>query len=380
MSAAAETAPAPVPEGLRTLALMHLADMGGPPRSLYRQLEALAARGELEVLVPEEGEVSRLYGSIATTTQASFGPITFPSGARDAIALGARTTREVAKLRAHLRRSRPDLVVLATAMLPAALTAARLEGVPAVVCAGEIFDRGPARSLAGRALGRFTVSSASAVVCCSDRVREQFPRRPAVPVVTVYPGIAAGYADGDGRAFRERHGIPESAFCVAVVGSLTAGRGQDLAVRALALLRESMPDAHLLVVGIPHPRPIDRAYAARLPRLAESLGVAGAVTFTGFVSEVADVYAAADVIVNPVRVNEAFGRVALEALVARRPVVAARVGAIDEVLREDVDALVVEPGDATAIASAVERLRRDEPLRRRLMEAGSARVARASAR
>ena len=52
-----------------------------------------------------------------------------------------------------------------------------------------------------------------------------------------------------------------------------------------------MPDAHLLVVGLPHPRPIDRAYAAGLPRLAESLGVAGAVTFTGFVSAVADVYA-----------------------------------------------------------------------------------------
>jgi glycosyltransferase involved in cell wall biosynthesis len=355
---------------------MHLPDIGGPARSHYRQLEALAAEGELQVLVPEEGDVSRLYSSIGATAELPFGPITFPSGPRDLMALGARTTREVATVRERLRRFRPDLVVLATATLPAALTAARLEGVPTIVCAGEIFDKGPARSLAGRALGRFTASTASAVVCCSNRVRQQFPRRAEIPVVTIYPGIAPGYADGDRSAFRRQHGIPSSALCVAVVGSLTAGRGQELAIRALALLRKDVPDAHLLVVGLPHPRPVDRAYAERLPRLAEALGVADATRFTGFVSEVADVYAAADVVVNPARVSEGFGRVALEALVARRPVVAARVGATEEVLRADEDALLVEPEDVAAIAAAVERLWRDRALRERLVERGSARIAR----
>jgi glycosyltransferase involved in cell wall biosynthesis len=111
-------------------------------------------------------------------------------------------------------------------------------------------------------------------------------------------------------------------------------------------------------------------------RLAERLEVDDLVVFAGFVDPVADVYAAADVVVNASRVSEGLGMVALEALAAGRPVVATRVGAVTEVLRDGREALLVEPDDAAALARAIERLWTDGNLRRRLVSEGRARVLR----
>jgi glycosyltransferase involved in cell wall biosynthesis len=69
-------------------------------------------------------------------------------------------------------------------------------------------------------------------------------------------------------------------------------------------------------------------------------------------------------------VGEAFGRVACEALVAGRPVVAMREGAVPEVLRDGETALLVSPGDPEAIADAVLRLVREPELASRLVAEG----------
>ena len=80
--------------------------------------------------------------------------------------------------------------------------------------------------------------------------------------------------------------------------------------------------------------------------------------------------AAADVVVNPRRSGEAFGRVACEALVAGRPVVAMREGAVPEVLRDGETALLVAPGDSAALAGAAVRLLDDPTSRERLVAEG----------
>ena len=56
-------------------------------------------------------------------------------------------------------------------------------------------------------------------------------------------------------------------------------------------------------------------------------------------------------VVNPVRVNEAFGRVPFEAAIAGRPAVVTRVGAVPELLRDGESALIVAPDDPAAIAA-----------------------------
>ena len=79
-------------------------------------------------------------------------------------------------------------------------------------------------------------------------------------------------------------------------------------------------------------------------------------------------------VVNPARFAEPFGRVAAEALVAGRPVVASRIGAIPEVVRDGRDGLLVEPDDPEALADAVIRLLDDSALAERLVRSGRERV------
>ena len=162
---------------------------------------------------------------------------------------------------------------------------------------------------------------------------------------------------------------------VLAVGSLTEGRGQDMLVRALPRIRAAVPGARCAIVGVPHPRPVDEAYAERLRRLPGELGIESDVRFCGALETMDDAYAGADVVVNPAAfAREAFGRVAFEALAAGRPVVSTTDGAIGELLRDGADALLVEPGSPEAIADAVVRLASDPELAEALVREGGRRA------
>ena len=364
-------------DGLRTLAIFHLADTSGPSKGLRPRLAALAECGSLEVLAPGVGTLASEYAVLGPVRAIDYEVLTVPRRPGEAVRALRRLGRDVRRFRREMRRARPDLVVVVTTVLPAALIAARLERLPTVVDVGEIFAKGyvggPARMIGGRAIGTLTERLADRLVCCSRAVVEQFSPRGRAKAVLIYPGIDAGHAEGDGAEFRAAHGLEDARPLVAVIGHLSPARGQDTAIRALPALRARLPGARLVIAGAP-PRPIDRAYAAELSDLAEQCGVADAVVFVGFVERIADVYAAADVVVNPARFNEPFGRVGPEALIAGRPVVATAVGAIPEVLRHGRDALLVPPDDAEALAGAVIRLVEDDELRERIVREGGRRV------
>ena len=116
--------------------------------------------------------------------------------------------------------------------------------------------------------------------------------------------------------------------------------------------------ARCVIAGDPFPRPQDVAYRERLLALIAELELEDSVVVAGHVEDVGDVYAAADVIVNPARFNEPFGRVPFEAAVAGKPAVVTRVGAIPELLRDERSALIVEPEEPYALALAVIRVAR----------------------
>jgi glycosyltransferase involved in cell wall biosynthesis len=145
-----------------------------------------------------------------------------------------------------------------------------------------------------------------------------------------------------------------------MAGSITEGRGQDVLIRAIARLRPSRPELRCLIAGVPHPRAKHLEYERRLDALVAELGLGDVVVRCGEVDPIDDVLLAADVIVNPVRAAEAFGRVAFEAALRGRPSVCSRIGGIPEVLEDERSALLVPPGDAGALGDAVARLL-DEP-------------------
>ena len=112
-------------------------------------------------------------------------------------------------------------------------------------------------------------------------------------------------------------------------------------------------------------------------RLAVELGIADRVVFTGALATAGQLdaeYRAADVFCLPSR-QEGFGIVFLEAMAYGLPIAAARAGAVPEVAPDGVTSLLVEPGDAAALADVLERLLADRALAARLGAAGVARQA-----
>jgi glycosyltransferase involved in cell wall biosynthesis len=153
-------------------------------------------------------------------------------------------------------------------------------------------------------------------------------------------------------------------------GRIDPRKGIDLAVSALAELPAS---ATLTVAG----RGDDR-HRAELEELARSLGVAERVTFTSCPRErLAALYATADAIVFPVRWQEPWGLVPLEAMSVGRPVVATGLGGSGEYLRDRENCTIFDPaGGPSALADRVREFERDEGLRARLRAGGFATAAR----
>ena len=372
----ARTGPAaPATEGIKSLAVFHISGTSGPSRSLEAELAWLAGEGRLDVVVPGPGPVEEVLGEVGEMIEFSYEVLTKPR--RDGLVRAMRRLRhDVQEFRGLIRARRPDLVVAITSMVPAVSIAARLERVPVLVYCGELFDRGYGvgliRGFAGRRLIALTGRLATGIAPCSQIVARQFTGSPAKVVEVVYPPIADRYAGGDGAAFRAAHEIDAGVPVIASVGYLTEGRGQDLLIRAMPEIRAARPDARVVIAGQPFPRPQDHAYRQYLVGLVAQLKLQEVVILAGHVDAVADLYAGTDVIVNPARFNEPFGRVPFEAALAGTPSVVTRVGAIPELLRDRESALIVAREDPGALAAAVIRLLADPELAERVVAGAKA--------
>jgi glycosyltransferase involved in cell wall biosynthesis len=150
------------------------------------------------------------------------------------------------------------------------------------------------------------------------------------------------------------------------VGRIDERKGIDTAIDALAHLPA---DARLEVVGSWDAREEDR-----LRDRARALGAGERVEFTGQRDrgELLERYANCDAVVFPVRWDEPWGLVPLEAMGRGRPVVATGRGGSAEYLSDGENCLLFPAGDAAALAGALARLARDPGLRARLRDGGLA--------
>jgi len=198
----------------------------------------------------------------------------------------------------------------------------------------------------------------------ADDMAARFGTRPRVAVVPdgvridQVPSVAA----------------PSGRPIVAYAGHLYAWKGVDILLEALAAL----PDVDGLIVG-GHEREPD---LARTKALAQQLGVAARVTFTGLVEppQVRAWLARANVLVLPNPASAISSRFTsplklFEYMAAQRPIVASDLPALREVLSPDENAVLVTPGSAPALAAGIRRVLDDPALATRVASRALATVA-----
>jgi glycosyltransferase involved in cell wall biosynthesis len=187
-------------------------------------------------------------------------------------------------------------------------------------------------------------------------------------VRVVHNGVDLQARDRDNPVLGPPLPVPKTARLTAICGRLTANKGVDVYLQAMAHLRESHPDLQHLVIGEG-----SQAFTRQLVELAQQLGLQDRVHFLGQRQDVRALFEAVDVVISS-SVRESFGRTLLEAMACGVPLVATRSGGPEEILVDGDNGFLVEVGDAAAIAERVARLLDDRTLAQQIGSAGRATV------
>ena len=266
------------------------------------------------------------------------------------------------RVSASVRRFRPDFV-------HTHLVHADVYGAYAAARAGSKLlstkhNDDPFRSGRARHGERLLTRRADRVICITDalaRFNREVVGLPEKKLRVVHYGLDAPPEPWGPPGGPE---LPAGVPVLLSICRLVPQKGVDIAIEALARVREQHPDAHLVVLG-------EGPLRAEFSALAARLGVGDAVSLPGRVGDVAWWLRRAAVLVHPAR-WEGFGLALLEAMLSARPVVAAAVSSIPEIVVDGETGRLVAPDDAAALAAAVVDLL-DHPARATSMgEAGLA--------
>ena len=154
----------------------------------------------------------------------------------------------------------------------------------------------------------------------------------------------------DRAKFRREIGVGDDAPLIGNVGMIRPDKGQLELVKSAPLVLQTYPDARFVIVGQGTgilKRGINVRNAIDLAGLAEKIFMAG------YRWDTPDVYAACDMIVIASLRTEASPIVLREAFASGRPVIATKVGDVPEIVRHRENGLLIEPGNAQALAAAI---------------------------
>jgi len=221
------------------------------------------------------------------------------------------------------------------------------------------------RALAVRISREFSNSTDAVVVptqSVSDLLRSYGVLRPIEVIPT---GIDLDLVDEPRQQVRGDYGIPDGVPVIAYSGRIAREKNLELLIRAFSALPAGLREARLLLIG-------GGPWHGQCRRLAQSLGVANRVHFTGYVARgrVFDCLASADVFAFA-SLTDTQGVAVLEAMALSRPPVAVRSGAVADVIRDGVDGVLVEP-TPDALAAGLTSVLASEDFRQAL--AGHARA------
>jgi glycosyltransferase involved in cell wall biosynthesis len=161
-------------------------------------------------------------------------------------------------------------------------------------------------------------------------------------------------------------GLDPNRKLIGAIGRLSPEKGFDVLIRAVGRLVRDGAAVDLQIIG-------DGDDQRRLESLIAALGLGDRVQLIGYRADTIPYYEAFDVFALS-SYREGLPNVLLEAMALETPVVATAIAGIPKLITHEVGGLLVPPGDAAALATALSRVLADGALARRLAQAGRATI------
>ena len=293
---------------------------------------------------------------------------------RGAVIIGGSLVRSVWFLRRIIRKYEIDLVQTNTSTILSGAAVAAIERVPHVWHVHEIF-----RQLEGKILTRMLGALSSRVVVPSDATAHNlllYNPRLKRKLDVIKNGIDASpfrtVSQDDIDHLRREWSIGQEERVVGMVGRIGMWKGEEQFIEMARLVCQHQDNVRFVIVGGTFRH--HEEHMARLQSLIETNGLGSRVLLVGPRNDIPVVLNLFNVLVHlPVR-PEPFGLVAIEAMSAGKPVVAAATGGLAEIVVDGSTGFLVPPGDTSSAAERVLALLDNDPLREQMGQAGSNRV------
>lgn len=352
--------------GERPLAIVHIA-APAPVGGLERVVQALAigqhraGHRVLVIAVIDPGSQPHPFSAHLRAAGIDVEEIVLP---------GRTYLRERREVRARLQRFAPDVVHThgyrsdllngPVARAQGAAIVSTVHGSSRLGGLSHLFEW-----LQERAWRRFDATVAVSRALEARLLASGVPRDRLVMIPNAWPGVVPALSRDEAR---ERLGLSPGDRVLAFVGRLIPAKGPDLFAAALAQLRDLPWRAVIVGDGILH---------ATVASTLQAAGIEDRVHFTGHLDDATHLFPAFDLFVLSSR-TEGTPIVLFEAMAARVPIVAARVGGVPEVVSE-LEAVLVPAGDPSAIAAGIREafgrgaaMRAEQAYARLLREYGTA--------
>jgi len=286
------------------------------------------------------------------------------------------------QLASFLKSKSPRVVISNSSVALGGALAARLNKLPHIWIVHELLDHPQAvvKFIGGNKLLASIIGHCSNLVIANSRVTAR-PFQPFYPVEIIYNGVDLGEVqkkiyrlmaieNQQEGSLDQGVGLKESNFLLTrkivksrirqqwpltcedqllgVVGKFKREKGQDMALRALAILKDVFPKLKLIFIGDPS----EAKYFRLIKNLVTQLDLGKRVLFQGYIDELYSFLPALDILVVPSR-QESFSRVVVEAMAVGVPVVAFNQGGIPEIIEDGRNGFLAQAFSPRSLAEKV---------------------------
>lgn len=218
------------------------------------------------------------------------------------------------------------------------------------------------------------ITYSNMIVCVSESVGSVFSQRlkRKGKVRILYSGI-------DIKKFQTNSDLKKildinrSEKVLSIVGSIEPRKGHKYLIEAVPDIISAVPNVKFLMIGRTEEK--NKPYKEELLRLIGRLGLEKMVVIVDFIEDIPNIMNTIDILILP-SLEEAFGRVLIEAMAASKPVVATKVDGIPEAVIDKQTGILVPPKDSKALANAIIYLLKDPDIAKKMGIEGRKRVER----